>query len=228
MPKTTFILCSLLCSALLCNAQDKGTYVVQTGSNIYTQIPANKIYLYPNFSPGKVFCKDEKEYGALLNYNTVSAEIEFLGENKDTATLIDKFNITLITIGADTFYYDNRFLKLLGGNDRWKYATENRFALIDKKGGFDRGLFYSKASSGGKLANWAQPMVLSESIVIARKQFYFIGDRFNRFWPVDKKTVLKLFPGHSSRIRTFLRRNNLELNSETGSLALLTFLNSLK
>lgn len=214
-------------SILFCKAQAPETYTVKTGSNIYKQVPFDKIYLYPQFSPGKVISRDEKEYEVFLNYNTVSAEIEFLGEDEDTASLIDKFDIKLVTIGTDSFCYDNRFVKLGREIGRWKYGTENRFVVMKNKGKVENGLFYTKSNLGRTLKDWEQPLSLSDEVVIAKKQLYFIGDRFNRFWPLDKRNLMELFPAHSSDIKRFLRKNNLKLNSDAEVKTFLTFLNSL-
>jgi hypothetical protein len=228
MLKAIFALFLLSVAQLLCKAQDGKTYSVYTGKNFYQQIPTSEIYLYQTFSPGKVVLRDGNEYDALLNYNTVAAEIEFLSENADTAMLIDKFDIKLITIGTDTFYYDNRFVKLLGKNGRWKYAMDNRFVVVKKRGVVENGIFYGNAGLGRTLSDWEQPRALSQWVVIEKKQLYFIGDRFNKFTLLDEKSLMTLFPAHASAINNFLRKNDLKLNNERQVVALLTFLNSLE
>jgi hypothetical protein len=121
-------------------------------------------------------------------------------------------------------------LKAVNNYTRLNIAVEDKFAVIGRKKSRGEGHLYSTPSFmllGATLAAWEQPSTLNEDLIIARKNFYFIGDKFNHFKPLNRKDLLGTFRAKSNRIETYLRDNDINLKKEADVAHLLTFLNQL-
>src|SRR5688500_20210555 len=133
MTRTSFIILALNVVSIQLVAQNDGHYTIRTGHDVYSQIPHSEIYFYPKFTAGKVIYKNQKEFPALLNYNAIKAEVEFINENGDTAVLTDKKNLRMVAVATDTFLYDGKFLISIGKDLPLKIAVEEKFCLVNRQ-----------------------------------------------------------------------------------------------
>src|SRR5687768_9092128 len=105
------IICGL-CS-LNATAQEKERITVKAGSDV-KEVMATKIYQYPEFVQGIVMYKDGNASAGTMNYNRLSAKIEFLTPQGDTLVLDEEKTIRWVTLKEqDTFFYDKVYLQLL-------------------------------------------------------------------------------------------------------------------
>src|SRR5690349_5679866 len=87
-------------------AQHNKNVTYNTLQNVDENIPADMRFKYPDFRQGYVYFKDGSEGTGKLNYNMLVNEMQFINPAGDTLALDGVEKIQLLTIGADSFYYD--------------------------------------------------------------------------------------------------------------------------
>src|SRR3954470_19344932 len=108
------ILCVMLCSYFT-NAQNE-QWTVKPGENVDTTLPAEVKFQYPKFTQGSVFFRDGNVSSALLDYNKLSGEMQFIAPKGDTLALSNEATVKFIVIASDTFFYDKGYLQLITSN----------------------------------------------------------------------------------------------------------------
>src|SRR5258705_2620816 len=68
-------------------AQDSSRIVVKADESISDVLTTEKIYQYPQFSRGKIIFRDHRLTEAMLNYNYLNSEIEFIDPKNDTLAI---------------------------------------------------------------------------------------------------------------------------------------------
>src|SRR4030095_15977959 len=87
-------------------AQKNKVVTVRAGTNIMDVLSAADVFRYPRFTSGKVFYKDGTATEATLNYNYLVNEMHFISPKGDALALANENNIKYISIGNDSFYYN--------------------------------------------------------------------------------------------------------------------------
>jgi len=93
-------------------AQSNDRITVKAGTLVKSYFPPSVRYRYPDFSPGMGIMKNGSVIRERFNYNFLLGEMEFI-RSKDTLILANKKDLRLITVGLDTFYYNNGFMELI-------------------------------------------------------------------------------------------------------------------
>jgi hypothetical protein len=174
-------------------AQKRKTYTINPGVKATEVIPADELFLYPNFTAGTVYFKTGAYSSGLLNYNFLVAEIQFIDPKDDTLSLADEGTIGYIVITSDTFYYDNGYLKFIRHCGEFKLAQKQFFVLanVEKIGAM--GTKTSSSSIGiytrlpGNYKN--NGLIAQEVLTLVRNDLYYFGDKFNHFKKLNKKEI---------------------------------------
>ena len=205
-------------------AQEK-IYKIKAGQEIGDVIPFSEIYKYPSFKPASVLFLNGGEGNALLNYNFLNGEMEFIDQNGDTLSLADERTIKNILIDKDTFYFDNGYMQVISAYDTKKLAKKQLINLVDKK---NLGAFDFPVSAGTENYTVYQNVKLKvkADVTMRLESFYFIGDR-QKFYPVTKKNILKLYKKKESAITNFLNDQSIDFSNEDDLRKLFNYLKNI-
>lgn len=209
-------------------AQKRPTVKVRAGDNIMDVMPLSEIFLYPDFTMGRVFLRDGSKTEARLNYNRLVDEMHFVGPKGDTLALDKEETIKYVVISTDTFYYDRGYLKLLstgsmvklGMQQIWKISDTRQVGAYNSTNNSTGLLSYVSISEGGRLYD----LTVNEDIILTKMERYYFGDNFNRFVPADKSNLLALFPKEQSSISNYLRENKVNFNNRNHLENLIQFI----
>ena len=165
---------------------------------------------------------------AKLNYSQLVDEVHFIDPRGDTLALTDEKNIKFILIGSDSFFYSRGYVRRVSGNgivklghkalwvldERIKigaYNMQNPASSIDSYSSFnDRGKFFE--------------LLPNEDLVLEKKDYYFLGDKYNQFLPAGRKSLLTMFPKQQRRIDGYLKEHKTDFTNKEQLENLLRFL----
>jgi hypothetical protein len=93
-------------------AQNSSPITIEVGQRISDIVSQEMMYRFPTFHQGQVLSKNGGFSNALLNYNYLNGEMEFI-TGRDTLVIVkeQKLNIKRVTIDSTSFIYNNGFLK---------------------------------------------------------------------------------------------------------------------
>ena len=212
------------------HAQDS-TIVIKAGTSFKESIAITALYQYAQFRPGTVFFKSGDSGVAKLNYNRLLDEMQFIDLKGDTLDIANAGTIRFIRINNDVFCYDDGYVQLIKDTNGIKLAIKQtlRVSGKDKIGAYGITNSTSAIDSYGKLINQKgiYSLVPREDITLAKKTQYYFGDRYNRFVWATRKNLLTQFSEQSGKLNTYLKENNIDLNSREDLEKLLQFLASI-
>ena len=215
-------------------AQKRKTYTINPGEKAAEVIPADELFLYPNFTPGKVYYKTGAYSSGLLNYNFLIAEIQFIDPKGDTLSPADEITIDYIAFIRDTFYYDKGYLKFIHNCGKFKLAQKQFFEIANKE---KIGAMGIKTSSSSIDTYTRLPdnnrfksngLVAQEVLTLARYDLYYFGDKFNHFKRLNKKNLIEAYPAKAKEIRDYFKENSLKETNEEDLVKLMESLSEKK
>lgn len=231
-PRTilTSVCCFLIASVF---GQTRNHYKVNPGQKITDAIPASEVYSYPEFTPGKVYLRNNTVSAVKLNYNSVLAEMQFINPKGDTLSVADEKMISIILVGTDTFYYDNVYLRLVSHEGKIKLAHSQYFEMSNREKAGEFG-----QPSGGSVQTYTsmssvasqtstKPLVANEFLTMAKRSVYYIGDEFNSFKVANKKNVLEMYSKNENEVKTYLKEKKVDFNKEEDLKQLIIFLKNI-
>lgn len=213
-------------------AQKRKTYTINPGIKATEVIPADELFLYPNFTTGTVYFKTGAYSPGLLNYNFLIAEMQFIDPKGDTLSLADEITIGYIVITRDTFYYDNGYLKFIRNCGEFKLAQKQFFVLANREKIGAMGIKTSSSSINtytrlpGNYKN--NGLIAQEVLTLARNDLYYFGDKFNHFKRLNKKNLIEAYPAKGKEIRDYFKENSLKEITEEDMVKLMESLNEKK
>jgi len=208
-------------------AQTTETIRVKAGYDIVETL-SHKIFRYPVFTAGKIYFKDGNISSALLNFNFLVSEMQFIAPAGDTLTVSNEKTIRYITIESDSFYYDKDFLELVAGFEEVKLAARQRIKVagIQKISGYDQPSAVSSISNYTTFYSGSRAFKLDlrQDVILTKETTYYLGDRFNRFFLATKRNIMNMYPKHEDTISGFLKSASINLNRERDLVKLAGFL----
>lgn len=181
------------------------------------KIPGEELYSYPEFTRGTVYLRNEGFSVALMNYNSLFAEMQFIDTKGDTLSLGDEKNIKLIVINTDTFYYNDGYLKLIAGQGEVKLANKKFITFLNREKSNGFGL----SSAGGietfssmESRSYLKELVVAETLTLAMNSVFYIGDKFNYFKVVNKKSLMDVYASKEKELQDYLKENKVNFSNE--------------
>lgn len=229
MKKFVFIICSILFLNISLAAQKNKLIVVKAGRNVGDYFPVEERYRFPEFSAGKAVFRSGVFSEARFNYNLLQNEMEFI-QTRDTLTIVNKKDVRYIVVSADTFYYDNGYIEIISGGPlkvgMKKYYKLNDVQKTDSYGIASSGS--SRESYSGLSTNGNFYKLKATSDMIFQKNIeYYLSPKPGEFIPFRKNSVIKLFPAKESEIKSYLKTNKVDFDSQDDLLKFAGYLNSL-
>jgi hypothetical protein len=210
------------------NAQKVKSYKINPGKKITEAIPREDIYLYPVFTNGTVFKRNDQFSKAPLNYNSLLGEMQFIDHNGDTLSIADHEIIKSIVIRADTFYYYKVCLKLVEDFGNVKLAVRQfiDFANRQKMGGHGE-LSSASISTYSEMSSQIGSKDISpyEILTLTKYQVFYISDKFNSFKVANKKNLYALFPKKEKILGRYLKERKVDFFNEQDLKYLIRALN---
>jgi len=206
-------------------------FSVKLGQTIEEAVPVSAVYRYPQFKPGQVIFKSGKVSWALLNYNLLACEVQFVNAKNDTASLANEETIRVVSVGADSFYYDKKCYELYSSSPLYKLAVQHSYKIVNREkitvfGMADNTSSIDSYRTFGGDGQWYR-LAVRENLVLGRDKNFFISDKFNHFVTLNKKNLLNVFHRYRGEVDGFLRSNSINLAKEQDISKLASFLNTL-
>ncbi len=211
-------------------AQVRKTYTVKPGEKISESLPKEALYLYPQFKDGVVNFKNTNVGASRLNYNRLLDEIQFIDEKGDTLSLADDAIISSVYIDRDTFYYYQGYVKMISDVKKVKFAIKKKLALSNKQkvGGMGE-LSSASIDTYEKMSTdqGIKDIISTQLLTFSEYTNFFIGDFYNHFKPLNKKTLLNMFAKQQTIIEIYLSENSINFFKEEDVKKLIGFLKTL-
>ena len=215
MKKILCIICPVLFLNICLSAQEHKITTVKAGTRILDYFPVNVRYRYLDFTDGSLVFKNGKTSSARFNYNFLLGEMEFI-QSHDTLSIVNKKDISFITVAMDTFFYNNGYIELIfGGPVRVGFMKNIKLKDIQRKGAYgvtDRNSSidtYNSVSASGRFYE----LIPDEDWVFQETQEYYFSTPGIAFIQFTKKNVLKTFPQKEIAIKEYLKSNRINFNS---------------
>lgn len=226
MQKNLTVLILLSAIYLTSQAQKGETITVRAGARVLDYFPASVRYMYKEFSPGRVYFRNNFYSDRNLNYNYLLGEMEFI-QGRDTLSIINKKDIKYISISQDTFYYDKTYIKQLKGG-RIRIGLKD-FIELEEILNKDP---YGTSSSGAATTSYGSmpldgnfyKLTANKDMVFRRNRQYYINPEGSGFVLINRKNLLQLFPVKENEIKSFLKTNKIKFDSREDILKLSDFL----
>lgn len=231
MKKLLFI--CLVAAGLAAQAQTSArpTYVINPGETIEEKLGYADLFKYNTFAPGTVFFQNGATSNAKLNYSYYAGGIQFISPKGDTLTLDNEDQIGLVTIGNDSFYYNNKVcLQLIdrlpegGGVYRKEFL---RLSSVRKMGLYDQPVDGAAVENVSTYQAGTQDkkLALNQKITLVRETFLYITDKYEHLVLVASRSNLeKLYPKHKAAIASYLSGKKVNFQNETEVRGLLAYL----
>lgn len=226
MKKILYIICSIFLLNTCLFAQKNELITVKAGTKVIDYFPVRERYRYPDFSNGQLVFRNGKVIPGRFNYNILLGEIEFI-KSRDTLSINNKNDISLIVVAQDTFFYDNGYIELIHGgpvkvglmqNIRLK-EIQRRGAMgtINRSSSMDT---YNSMSLTGNIYD----LVPDEDWVFQKAENYFFSTSENSFNQFTKKNLIEAFPQKEEAIKGYLKSNKPHFDSREDLLKLTEYL----
>lgn len=208
-------------------AQKTTSYIVKAGQVMADVVPAEALYVFPAFKNGTVYFRDASVSAQKLNYQIMLGEMQFIAPNGDTLAIAEPAIIKNIVIDTTVFYYDKAYLQHVAQIDSFKLAVNEVFiqAPYRTRGGYDVPTATSAISTYSSIsAVTGMPRLqVRKDVQVQKISNYYIGDKFNHFYRVDKKSFLSLFNSKKEAIQEYLKNNKVDFFNQDDLIKLLKF-----
>ena len=212
--------------------QDSTRFLIKAGQVISEVLTPEKIYKYPEFLRGKIIFRDEKSTEALLNYNYLNGEIEFINPGNDTLAIAkhQMLNIRRIMLNKDTFYYHNGYLQQVLQTSFGTLAQRQMLVVLkrEKIGAYGQPTSATSVESMAYFKDYygsiTTTLTVQENITMEYKNEFFFGDNYNFFVPANKKNLIRLYPSRKAILNNYLRENNVDFRNSSHLQKLFLFL----
>ncbi len=185
-------------------------------------------YILPNFIDSKITLLNGTVYDGKINISTVSQTLRTLGKAGDTLGVNVESKVKAVSAGADFFFKNNgMYLKVLETNGE-VFLVQSKVLKIwseDIKGPY---------GGSGEVASITKVDILDNNSkiekVIGESTFRYdlFTDLFliksGRLYPINKKTLVKLFPKQQKSIEADIQKFNTDFSCKEDVLNIVKYL----
>jgi hypothetical protein len=210
-------------------AQTSNIYKVAPGERVdYALLKANALYQYPQFADAQVALKNGTSGTVRMNYNQLLGDMQFINGKGDTLSLDNENEVASIVIAKDTFVFSDGYVQLLHESNV-RIGKKTMLKIADRKriGGMGEVTDGSTMYTSMYSKFGVKDLVPTEALTFYKVSMYFIGDRFNKFKPLNKKNLYAFYAKQEQQIEAYLQANPVNFNQEADVLRLVDFLKTL-
>lgn len=199
-------------STLFAKAQDTKIYVVNPGQTIQEVIPDTIRYTYPEFRNGTVLFPGNDAATAMMNYNLMLGEMQFIDQKGDTLFIGDQEKLDRIAVGPDTFFYNKGYLKQLALKNKVRLLQKQTIRLASRTtlGAFDQPAQGAASTYSSFIGNTHDVTLRTNQKFIFKKEtYYFLMDRNQILYPLSLKNLQLLFPKDRNLLESSFHGRNI-------------------
>jgi hypothetical protein len=220
------------CFAVVTGQDKKPAIVVNTQDDVEAQL-ANNIFRYKNYTAGKVLLKDNSAVEAKMNYDQLTGKMLFINPKGDTLEFANPETFNMVIVGKDSFYvFETNYLEKITHYTGINLAVIQTLKYLgsEKKGAFGT---YSNVSGVTSNSTYTSDEHITTSLGVDERGIYrfnntyFISDRFNNFFPANRKNFYKAFFAHEKQIGNFCELHHINFSKKEDLERLLDFARSL-
>ena len=207
--------------------------VITEGTILSEVLTPDKIYQHPQFTLGKVLYRDGTETEALLNYNNLSGDIEFIGPKKDTLVIGKDLLPTIkkIMINGHNYLYQEGYFEQVEENAFGKLLKRQIYLVTNREriGAFNQYTSLSAITSYNNILDrtggMSRSLKVNEKIILSLQSQYFFGDKNDNFLPATKKNLIKSYPSKKVQIDGYLEQHKVDFENIEDLKAIFSSLN---
>ena len=215
-------------------AQDSTTIFIAAGQEVSEVLTPQKIYRYPQFINGKIIFRNSSTSQALLNYNYLIGEIEFISPKNDTLAIAKEqmLNIKKVIIDTNTFFYHQGYAELVMENRVGKLLKSEKFYVVNREkiGGYNQPASTSAIDSYDNFISTygvtGLHLKIRENITLVLKANYFFGNEYDLLLPANKRNLYRAYHAKKEQIDEYLKENLVDYKNPSDLKKLLTHLGS--
>lgn len=231
MKRLRWCIVVFLCGSGFAQAQQAPTsFRVKSGEDALRVIPDQYKYRYPTFQNGKVAYMNGSFSAAAFNYNLLLGEMQFIDQKGDTLSMIGEPTLHAVLIGENTYLYnqENDFLEVVADYNTLKLGKQQTLEVA----GTEKEGAYNQSSGASSIRNKSTysgsngqgfKLVQKGDVVFSNNVYYFLIDKRNQFYKVNKANLVKMFPKHRKAISAYIKEHSLDMNNEEDLKKLLHF-----
>ncbi|HEY0580067.1 MAG TPA: hypothetical protein VGC75_05115 [Candidatus Nitrosocosmicus sp.] len=195
------------------NAQDSKIYVVNPGQTIQEVIPDSIRYTNASFQHAKVLFMNGNVADALMNYNLMLQEMQFIDPAKgDTLSLADPDKLSVIVLGNDSFYYNKGYLKQISQLNHVRLLQKQTIRLSSRNtlGVFDQPAQGAATTYSSFVGNTHDVNLrVNEKLTFKKETHYYLLDKNKNIYPLSLSNLQMLLPRQRSLLGTTFQNKNL-------------------
>lgn len=203
------------------------TIVINPGEKVVESIPKEYLYLYPEFTEGYVYLKNNSSNPYKLNYNTLFDEIQYLGLTGDTIVL-NNDRVNFILIGEDTFYRDKFYFKILKDYGKVKLANRLVFAYVNKELLPGNISTYMESFEIIRNGYYLKEVAPKDTLRLAMFDVPYLADANNIIQTVNRQMLIKLYPQRKEALVEYLNKMKVGIYDREAVEKMLDFLTGKK
>src|SRR6476659_7091857 len=204
----------LLAGSVCLQAQTGKTYKIKPGERVdYALLKENGLYQYPQFADAQVALKNGTSGTVRMNYNQLLGDMQFINGKGDTLSLDKENEVASIVIAKDMFVFSDGYLQLLHESNV-RIGKKTMLKIADRKriGGMGEVTDGSTMYTSMYSKFGVKDLVPTEVPTYYKVSMYFIGDRFNKFKPLNKKNLYAFYAKQEQEIEAYLQTNPVNFN----------------
>ena len=190
------LLCFALLNSIIANAQETKIYIVNPGQTIQEVIPDTVRYSYADFRNGIVFFPRNETATAMVNYNLMLGEMQFIDPKGDTVFIGEPKKFDRIAIGSDTFFFNKGYLKQLAYKNKVRLLQKQTIRMASRTtlGVFDQPAQGAATTYSSFIGNTHDVSLrTNQKITFKKETYYFLMDRNQTLYPLTLKNLQLLF-----------------------------------
>ncbi|MDR3227713.1 MAG: hypothetical protein LBT56_08605 [Prevotellaceae bacterium] len=203
---------------------------INDGKNIIEALPPDTIYIFPEFTQGKIFFKNGIIDSAKFNYNTLLSEMQFLDKNKNILSVLNPQDVSRVIIDNRVFHYisEKSFAELLVTFKDVNFFKKCRIEYTYTQ---DKTAAYGQSSSTTAVVNYKNIYANGDEKKLAVYRdikfkiiddFFFETDgKFNK--ANSKKTFIKVFPQCKDEINKYVSAKKVNFKNEQDLIKLTNY-----
>ena len=207
--------CIILFSLLLLidkviKAQDE-VIRVKAGEDISKAISDYGKYRFNSFTQGRLYYTYGKSAGGRFNYNYLVEEMQFIDkESGDTLAVAYPEQVRFVKFDSTIFYYNEGFMEIIEDYDTVKIAAKQKLKIsFEKIGAYNQSNPIDNIDNNQTYMdehNMLYKLTINQDAIIKKQiTWYLITSDDQRPVRADKAGFEKLYPGHTSAIKSFLK-----------------------
>jgi hypothetical protein len=214
-------------STIHLGAQNTERIVIKAGEDLSTALGSHGLYRFAGFKRGIVNFKDGTFGRALLNYNVILNDIQFISPKGDTLSLDDVNLVDSIHIDSTVFYYEKGYVQVVCDYNESKLVMRqvNSVQYL-KKGalGLPNPTVHTFSYNQAQTTDYTGlKLMINEDVVILKEITYYLVYKKFRQAPALLGGFVKAFPSLKDEIRQFVNENKINFNLEADLNRLLKF-----